>query len=163
MQPTVKKLSLHVSEHSVVAPHAEQEIIFQITEKNTIVFGNLYDHYAPVLMGILIRMNLNKESAGLILERVFKSIWNRPSDLYHMDDKLFTRLLFITKREVFMELKEKKNFIKKHISSLPLSERTCFELVCVYGFTPAQVTLLTKIPVGRVRECLENGMRKFNK
>lgn len=72
---------------------------------NQQAFGKLYDRYAPILMGLIIRLVDEKEAAEDVLQQVFKKIWDNKALFDFSRDRLFCKMLRIT-RDIANELSD---------------------------------------------------------
>jgi len=57
----------------------------------------LFDHYAPALNGIILRSFSDSPSSEIILQKIFKKIWQNISHFDNTKDTLFTWMVNITK------------------------------------------------------------------
>jgi DNA-directed RNA polymerase specialized sigma24 family protein len=75
----------------------EQSLAILMQQGNQQAFGKLYDRYAPMLMGLIIRLVDGKETAEDVLQQVFKKIWDNKAVFDFSRDRLFCKMLKIAR------------------------------------------------------------------
>ena len=54
----------------------EQSLVILMQQGNQQVFGRLFDKYAPMLMGLIIKLVGDKKTAEDVLQQVFHKLWD---------------------------------------------------------------------------------------
>jgi RNA polymerase sigma-70 factor (ECF subfamily) len=82
-------------------PHTEHALIERIQCGDTESFGKLYDKYAPVLHGVILKIVNDKKSAEDILQKSFMRFWMEMSSFDPMKESLLIWMLNITRNLAF--------------------------------------------------------------
>lgn len=83
----------------------EQGLVILMQQGNQQALGELYDKYAPMLMGLIIRLVCDEKTAEDILQQVFNKIWENKTVFDFSKEPLFTKMIKIardTAKEVSM-------------------------------------------------------------
>ncbi|MCW3111440.1 MAG: polymerase sigma-70 factor [Segetibacter sp.] len=124
----------------------KKDLVLLLKQKNENAFSLLYDDYAPLIYGIILREVKNDALASEILKSTFINIFKESKNIDCVKQSLFTWLLSVTKKtaaagfEVNIDLKSpllpqklnSENYLKKNInyqtgsnsSSYPMLTRT---------------------------------------
>lgn len=80
-----------------ICDDADQDWILLIKQGNQQAFGKLYDKYAPMLMGLIVKLVGDKRTAENVLERVFYTVWESKACFDFSKERLFPKMLKITR------------------------------------------------------------------
>lgn len=75
----------------------EQDLKAAMRQGQPEALGQLYDKYAPVLMGLATRMMRDQEAAEMVLQKTFVAVWNRRSEYEESCLSLLSWLILITR------------------------------------------------------------------
>ena len=78
----------------------DQSLAVLMQQGNQQAFGKLYDKYAPTLMGLIISLVGDKETAEDVLQRVFNKIWNNKTVFDFSKERLFSKMIKIARNTV---------------------------------------------------------------
>ncbi len=152
-------------------------------------FSYLYDHYAPALYGIILKIVKQEDIAEDILQDSFVKIWKNGSSYDLKKGTLFTWMLNICrnaaidktksshfrrqdiKQQVDKEISDHLNWsytpktehigVKSVINELDEKYREIIDLVYFQGFTQKEVQEHLNIPLGTVKSRLRIGLREL--
>jgi len=77
--------------------NAEAELMDLIRQGNKQAFSDLYDRYAPALLGLILKMTADAEKAEDILQAAFIKVTDPAVSNTHSGERLFTRILKIAR------------------------------------------------------------------
>lgn len=87
----------------------ESKLVSQLQKKDDKAFGYLYDHYAPLLYGVVCRIVGSEEIAQDILQETFVKIWNNV-ELYDPNKgRLYTWVLNIARNTAIDKIRSKEH------------------------------------------------------
>ena len=76
---------------------SEQTLVKLMRQGNQQAFGKLYDKYAPLLMGLIIRLVGDKKTAEDVLQQVFNKIWENKAVSDFSKERLFSKMIQIAR------------------------------------------------------------------
>jgi DNA-directed RNA polymerase specialized sigma24 family protein len=82
----------------------EHKLIAQIQQGDTDAFGKLYDKYAPVLNGVILKIVTDKKVAEGVLQKAFMRFWMEISAFDPAKESLLIWMLSITRNLAFATL-----------------------------------------------------------
>jgi DNA-directed RNA polymerase specialized sigma24 family protein len=85
----------------------EHELIDQIQQGETAAFAKLYDKYAPVLLGVTLKIAGDKKTAEELLQKSFMRFWMEISSFDPMKESLLMWMLTITRQTSFTAISQK--------------------------------------------------------
>ncbi len=83
----------------------DRELLLQLKNKDEKAFSYVYDKYAPLLYGVILKRVPNEKLASEILKRAFIKIWNECKNLDCVNENLFTWLLSLTNKTAVADFK----------------------------------------------------------
>ena len=95
----------------------EQRIIAQLQNREAAAITWIYDHYAPALYGILIKMMKSKSDAQDVLQESFIKIQKNGPSYDPKKSKLFTWLLRIVRNTAIDHMRSKERRLAHHSNS----------------------------------------------
>lgn len=165
--------------HSKTAIPNETELVELLKKKDKLGFGLLYDNYAPTLLGVLLKIVEEKETAEDLLQEVFVKIWNSIDSYDAAKGRLYTWMLNITRNAGIDKLrskdfrKEAQNQIldkyvngiktddlisktdtiglKKIVQHLKPEQYIIIDLLYFKGYTQSEVAKALDLPLGTVK------------
>jgi RNA polymerase sigma factor (sigma-70 family) len=164
----------------------ESALVDLLKAKNEKAFTYLYDHYAPAILGVIIRRVKCPSTAEEILQNVFLKIWVH-IELYSPDkSSLYTWMHTVARNETIDHLRSKEAKNKRHttlvgeseisgpfieqtsirrdiqksLSRLGHSERIIVELFFI-GFTCKEIAALNRMPEGSVKTKMRYAYKKL--
>jgi RNA polymerase sigma factor (sigma-70 family) len=162
-------------------PHyTETELVAALRTKDQHAFSYLYDHYAPALNGVVMKMIDDENLAQDILQDAFVKIWTNIPQYQKDKGRLFTWMLNITRNLTIDTLRSKgykkqkkisgdENFvlsrddgtngenrydgigIKNRLAELTPDQRLLIDLAYFSGYTQDEISKETGIPLGTVK------------
>jgi len=164
-------------------PMTERELIFKLRSGSGDAFNTLYKMYSTALMGVLMQVVKQQETAEDLLQDCFIKI-NRNFDSYQEGkSRLFTWMLNITRHTAIDHLRRRSsqnqkktlgldsvandienrfthNFntdtigMKKIIAALEPKHKLMIDMIYFQGFTHAEVSEALNMPIGSVKTSL---------
>jgi RNA polymerase sigma-70 factor (ECF subfamily) len=64
-----------------VTPRSDAQLLVRLASRDTTAFSELYDRYAPEVMGVISRTVDDLSAAEEIVKRLFLIVWERAEDL----------------------------------------------------------------------------------
>lgn len=170
----------------------EEELVYQLKQKNQQAFSYLYDNYAVSLNTVIYRLTEDKILSEDILQESFVKIWNNFSSYDKTKGRLFTWMLNITRNLTIDTLRSKgykkqqkisgdensvsnlqdsssgiNQFdamgIKKQISNLKEDQRTIIDLAYFNGYTQDEISKQLNIPLGTVKTRMRSAILELRK
>lgn len=112
--------------------YTEEELVALLRDKNTDAFNSLYDHYAPALYGIILRIVNDNDIAEDILQDSFLKIWNHFSNYDASKGRLFTWMLNIARNAAIDYLRSSQAKVSTQNQSL---DNSVYEIETMMGNT----------------------------
>ena len=81
----------------MVSNYTQDELLKALRRKDQEAFSYLFDRYAPALNGIIVRSFSDSPASEIILQKIFKKIWQTISHFDNKKDTLFNWMANITK------------------------------------------------------------------
>ncbi|WP_297820772.1 hypothetical protein [Segetibacter sp.] len=88
----------------------ERELVLSLKQKDEKAFGHLYDQYAPIIYGIILREVNNHDIASEILKSTFLNVINECDNIDCVKHSLLIWLLVMTKKTASANFKVNINF-----------------------------------------------------
>lgn len=85
----------------------EQALIERIQQGDIDAFSKLYDKYAPVLHGVILKIAIDKNTAEAILQKSFMRLWMEISSFDPLKESLLMWMLSITRNTAFSTIAQK--------------------------------------------------------
>ena len=85
-----------------------EELLIRVAEHDTEALGSLYDHFAPRLMGLLIRILSSKAEAETALQEVFLRLWKEATGIVQAKGSVAAWLVLMTRQEGFQRLRARR-------------------------------------------------------
>ncbi|CAL1520015.1 sigma-70 family RNA polymerase sigma factor [Chitinophaga sp. MM2321] len=172
------------------ATYTEAELVQGLRARDQKVFGYLYDHYSPVLYGVIVKVLNDNSSGGDVLQEVFLKIW-RHIDQYNEDKgRLFTWMLNIARNTAIDILRSKSHKLEQKIQNItddvhsingPLTvhqsidhlgfskvlekltkeQRILIDLAYYKGCTQEEISRVLEIPLGTVKTRMRNAITQL--
>ncbi len=79
-----------------------------ITRRDTAAFEHLYDRYAPVILGTVIKIVQNRAEGEEILQEAFWRVWNQ-ADTFDAEKGAFRSWVFSIARRLALDLLRRRN------------------------------------------------------
>jgi RNA polymerase sigma-70 factor (ECF subfamily) len=89
-------------------PAIEQEIVMHLQNNNPKALELIYDHYAPALYGVILKIHPNEFLAQDILQQSIVKMWQNSTSFDASKGRLFTWLLNISRNTALDKLKSKE-------------------------------------------------------
>lgn len=169
----------------------EEKIIYLLQKQDKEAISLLYDNYASVLYGVVVRIVRSPDIAQDVMQESFVKIWKHGANYDASKGKLFTWLLNIVKntaidmtRSADWKRAEKTSNLstivsygststipeyldlRKLVDNLDLKQRVLIDLIYFQGYTHQEVEKTLNIPLGTIKTRLRmaiNDLRKvFN-
>ncbi|MDQ3109437.1 MAG: hypothetical protein M3R17_06040 [Bacteroidota bacterium] len=99
MHPTITENIRHTN--------IEHQLIDQIRQGDTEAFARLYDKYAPVLLGVTLKIAGDKKTAEELLQKAFMRFWMEINSFDAMKESLLMWMLTITRSTAFSAVSQK--------------------------------------------------------
>jgi RNA polymerase sigma-70 factor (ECF subfamily) len=85
----------------------EHQLIEKIQQGDTDAFAKLYDKYATVLLGVILKIVVDQKTADELLQRSFMRFWMEISSFDPMKESLLMWMLTITRQTAFAAVSQK--------------------------------------------------------
>jgi RNA polymerase sigma factor (sigma-70 family) len=167
----------------------EQLFIDRLLNNEVAAFNQLYKMYAPNLLGVIMKIVNQQETAEDLLQETFLKI-KRYLPIYdEKKAKLFTWMLNISRNTAFDHLRlkssrqskvnvemqdhhsELESFshsintdtigIKKILNQLTTKQKTLLELSYYQGYTHQEIAIIADMPVGSVKTTIRQAILKL--
>ena len=148
----------------------------------------LYDHYAPALYGVVLRITDSEELAEDIIQETFVKVWKNSASYQQEKGTLFTWILNIARNTAIDQTrsahyKARKKIqpletdtiynqqiaeqypeyigLDKLVSALEEKYKIIIDLIFFKGFTQQEIAAHLSIPLGTVKTRLKIALRKL--
>lgn len=110
---SITRTQLIFMKQKVFALNTEQSMVKLLLEGCQNTFAELYDHYAPVLLGVITRIVGNEKISNEILQKTFIKIWEIKNSYDFYKESLFTWMIKIARET--SETEQNIYYIKNQI------------------------------------------------
>lgn len=147
----------------------EDVIVSGMQTGNNKAFSQLYKHYAPALLGYIIRITGDKRSSETVLQKALIAIWNRRNEFCPASERLFTWMLKITK-SIALEFRRSRmhntedsrdNTISAMASVTNPVQNRLLELIHFGNYSIQEASSLLKIEEDTARVALRSAISKL--
>ncbi|MEO6221543.1 MAG: sigma-70 family RNA polymerase sigma factor [Ginsengibacter sp.] len=175
-----------------VKKYSEEELVYQLKNRDQSAFAYLYDNYSAALFGIIYKMLESRELSEDILQEAFLKIWNNFSNYDSTKGRLFTWMLNITRNLTIDTIRSKgykkqtkiqntenavdnisdntnaaANFdalgIRKHLTFLKNDQKQIIDLAYFAGLTQDEISKHLAIPLGTVKTRMRTAIMELRK
>jgi RNA polymerase sigma-70 factor (ECF subfamily) len=167
---------------------AESQIVEMLHQNDKQAIAVIYDHYAPALYGVVVRIVQSEEIAQDVMQDAFVKIWKKGTTYDSTKGTLFTWLLNITRNTAIDKIRsagfrksgENQNIdnhvhnkvssrgtnpdeigVKELLNNLDDKYRDIIDMIYFRGFTQKEVSEELDIPLGTVKTRLRIGLREL--
>jgi len=167
------------------------DLISMVVESDKTAFGILYDRYSQLVYNLANKIVKDSDYAGEVLQSVFIQIWNKASSYNEKKGAVSTWIINITRNKsidllrrtkkdklniylefdelestsnyssTIIEIKEKREILKKVMGEIPEEQRKIIEMVYLEGYTQREVSESLGIPLGTVKTRIHLGIAKL--
>lgn len=114
----------------------EKDFFLLLKEKNEQAFSYLYDTYAPLIYGVILREVKNSKLASEILQHTFIKIIKECNNIDCINPTLFTWLLLLAKKTANADFKINLDFKSLLVPKPPSPESYLQkDINCLNGYT----------------------------
>jgi RNA polymerase sigma-70 factor (ECF subfamily) len=166
----------------------DRELMAGITARDTRAFAELYDRYAPRLLGLIVKILGHQRLAEDLLQEVFAEIWRRAGQYNPMLGTPEVWLILVTRARAVDQLRRGKRDVpaglngdlarpgrvvedaarreechstREAVAALPDEQRDAILLAFFHGLSYPQIAELRALPLGTVKTRIRLGMRKL--
>jgi RNA polymerase sigma factor (sigma-70 family) len=170
--------------------YTEEELVQLLRNKSRVAFNYLYDNYAAVLNGIILKTIYDEHTAKDVLQDVFVKIWNNIGQYDAGKGRLYTWMINIARNAAIDKLRSKGEIMKakvhtgenaiemagenlkaeqltdsiglrKIVSELKPDYRTLIDLAYFSGFTMDEIAKTLDMPVGTVKTRMRSALKQL--
>ena len=153
--------------------------------------ASLYDQYARILFGLILRILNDREEAEDVLQEVFLQVWRRAKDFDEARGRPFTWLVTLARsraidrlrslnsrqraateaaREVSEEISdaaadaqksEQGEIVRRALAELPEEQRRALLLAYYEGLSQSEIAVRLGTPLGTVKTRMRSGLMKL--
>ena len=170
---------------------AEAELVHAIARGDERALASLYDHYSPILFGLLLRILKDRPEAEDVLQEVFLQIWQRASSFDAERGRPFTWLVTLARSRAIDRLRstrsreraalasaaeapepvadasddavrsEQGEAVRGALASIPEEQRRALLLAYFEGLSQTEIAARLDQPLGTVKTRMRSGMLKM--
>jgi RNA polymerase sigma-70 factor (ECF subfamily) len=170
---------------------ADAELIYAIARGDERALASLYDHYSPILFGLLLRILKDRPEAEDVLQEVFLQIWQRASNFDAERGRPFTWLVTLARSRAIDRLRstrsreraalastaeapepvadasddavrsEQGEAVRGALASIPEEQRRALLLAYFEGLSQTEIAARLGQPLGTVKTRMRSGMMKL--
>jgi len=156
-----------------------KRLVIKMQQGNQQAFAKLYDKYAPMLMGLIIRLVHDKKTAEDVLQQVFIKIWEKRTVFDFSRKHLFTELIKLARNtameackhntssngEIFtanitVHSNETSNLLQEQrstistplLANLEITSKEALDLVYFKGYSFSDAARVLNIPLSSLKE-----------
>ena len=172
-------------------PASDTELLHAIARGDELSLAALYDRYAAILLGLLLRILHSRPEAEDVLQEVFVQVWRRAGDFDEARGRGFTWLVTLARsraidrlrsidartraaqaaqREVREETQdatddvlhaEQRAVVQAALARLPEEQRRALCLAYYDGLTQSEIAAHLKQPLGTIKTRMRSGLIKL--
>jgi DNA-directed RNA polymerase specialized sigma24 family protein len=159
---------------SVMVDDDDAALAAAIKEGNQQSFGELYDKYAPALMGIISRIVKDTEQAEEILNNTFVNVWNQIAQYNGSQGTLLIWLINMARKTAFAEIKNaplttpkpktpvyEGNINGVYGKSTATVSKTAFDMVYYGGLSFIEAAETLNISVAELRNNIRQAVKSM--
>ncbi len=164
----------------------EEHIVRLLRANDKEAISLIYDHYAPALYGVVLRMVGDEETAQDVLQESLVKCWKNATSYNPSKAKLFTWLLNITRNTAIDKIRSRKSRLEKiqnvtahvsdngyqairpdtmdvkdQVSKMEPKLREVLDALFFRGMTQQEASKELNIPLGTVKTRLRNALKKL--
>ncbi len=172
--------------------YSEEELVQMLRNKDQQAFSYLYDNYAAILNGTILRMVEDTGLAEDILQEAFVKIWHNFSAYDSTKGRLFTWMMNLTRNLTIDTIRSKgykkqrlissdENSVsnitdnnraadkldtiglKKQLALLKPELKNLIELAYFQGYTQEEISKETALPLGTVKSRMRTAILELRK
>jgi RNA polymerase sigma-70 factor (ECF subfamily) len=170
--------------------YTEEELVQLLKNKSRTAFSYLYDNYAPVLNGIILKVIYDENTAKDVLQDVFVKIWNGIDQYDALKGRIYTWMINIARNAAIDKLRSKGEIMKakvqtsenaiekagenlkteqftdaiglrKLVSELKPDYRTLIDLAYFSGYTMDEISKTLEVPIGTVKTRMRSALKQL--
>ena len=172
-------------------PASDTELLHAIARGDEFALAALYDRYAAILLGLLLRILHSRPEAEDVLQEVFVQVWRRAGDFDEARGRGFTWLVTLARsraidrlrsidartraaqaagREVREDVQdaaddvlhaEQRAVVQAALARLPEEQRRALCLAYYDGLTQSEIALRLQQPLGTIKTRMRSGLIKL--
>ena len=187
--PNIHKLVNDIRKMTRKFTYTEKELISSLKNNNKEAFEYLYDHYAPALYGIIMKIVKDEEKAADVMQDAFLKIWKNIGGYNTEKGTLFTWILNVARNTAIdrlrLDVKLAKSVSWDHVKEAELSNGVIFnpipatidiraivqsllpekslliDLVYFQGYTHEEVSSKLSLPLGTVKSRIRKALAEL--
>jgi len=170
---------------------ADAELVHAIARGDERALASLYDHYSPILFGLLLRILKDRPEAEDVLQEVFLQIWQRASSFDVERGRPFTWLVTLARSRAIDRLRstrsreraalasaaeapepvadasddavrsEQGEAVRGALAAIPEEQRRALLLAYFDGLSQTEIAARLDQPLGTVKTRMRSGMMKL--
>lgn len=134
--------------------NTEEAMILLLRQNDQQSFFKFYDHYAPLIFGIIKSIVEGKENAENVFQNCFEQLWKNKSNFNASQESIFSWIYKLTK-ELLLQSRAPYSFTTAQ------EEKLALELIIVHGYSFYEISSQMNIPVdnlkSKIRTALQTG------
>jgi len=169
----------------------DAELVHAIARGDERALASLYDHYSPILFGLLLRILKDRPEAEDVLQEVFLQIWQRASSFDVERGRPFTWLVTLARSRAIDRLRstrsreraalasameapepvadasddavrsEQGEAVRGALAAIPEEQRRALLLAYFDGLSQTEIAARLDQPLGTVKTRMRSGMMKL--
>ncbi|MBC7552727.1 MAG: sigma-70 family RNA polymerase sigma factor [Taibaiella sp.] len=170
--------------------YTEQELILLLQQRSKEAFNYLYKNYCAVLLGVIVKVVYDQETANDVLQETFVKIWNNINQYNPQKGRIYTWMLNIARNSAIDKLRSKGEIMKskiqmgddavnniqnrnnveqvtdtiglrKVVSTLKPEYEIIINLAYFKGFTLDEISKTLNIPLGTVKTRMRSAIQQL--
>ena len=172
-------------------PISDTELLHAIARGDELALASLYDRYAAILLGLLLRILRSRPEAEDVLQEVFMQVWRRAGDFDEARGRGFTWLVTLARSRAIDRLRsidararaaqaaqhetqeetadasddvfnsERRTVVLAALARLPEEQRRALLLAYYDGLTQSEIAARLNQPLGTVKTRMRSGLMKL--
>lgn len=171
---------------------SDEDLLLRIQARDETAFAALYDRYAAICLGFMLRILHNRAEAEDVLQEVFTQVWQQASAFDVARGRPATWLLTIARSRALDRLRkldvrertitsavregviatanaadeainlEQTQIVRNALAQIPDKQRSALLLAYFEGLTQTQIAERMGEPLGTIKTRMRNGLMKLN-
>jgi RNA polymerase sigma-70 factor (ECF subfamily) len=170
---------------------ADNDLLHAVARGDEAALATIYDRYASILLGLLLRILHSRGEAEDVLQEVFLQVWRRAADFDESRGRAFTWLVTLARSRAIDRLRaleargraataaaaepseqvgdagadalraEQREIVRRALAELSEDQRTTLLLAYQEGLTQTEIAARLNQPLGTVKTRTRAGLMKL--
>ena len=138
--------------------NTEETMVMLLRQNDQQSFFQLYDHYAPLISGIIKSIIDNKENAENVLKAIFEQLWSNKRNFDTSKETMFSWIYTLTTK---IALRSRKLRGENASITPDQEEKIALELILVHGYSFHEITDQLNLSPDHLRSSIRTALKTY--